>query len=258
MSATDKLILPLGGIDPGLASGGFVVIDALDEDKVLASYSMVEAKGAAKAAQKQAAAITDDFEGWGDREFVAATLRAESWNAQLRINIRDVQRRYGFIAAFGVESYVDQPSRARTRFACTSCKAKFGRWTAVCPNCRKTGTVEPESRLTKNSWHTPLLMGGLHNLLAEECDATVRNHRVTYQNAGIVISQWGSDLAALKKRGRGTQDLVVVGDGQVGNDHERKAFVHARALSVRVRQLLRDKSNTDFIQALKDLIQERN
>lgn len=258
VSTNQTPTLPVGGIDPGLASGALVVIDALDKDRVLASYSMVETSGAAKAAQKEAVDVTSGFEGWGDREFVAAILRSERWLGKLRANIHDAEERYGPIAVFGVESFVDQPSRARQQFSCRACKASFGRWSSVCPGCQKSGSLETKSRLTKNIWHTPLLMGGLHTVLAEECGATVRNHRVIYQNAGIVISQWGSELAALKKRGRGTRDLVVVGDGQVGNDHERKAFVHARASSVRLRQLLREKSNPDFIQDLKDLIQERN
>lgn len=250
--------LRIAGIDPGLASGGLVVIDPLDKDRVLVSYSMVEAAGEAKKAEKDARSLLAEFEEWGDREFTSAILRSEAWLEKLRINIREAEREFGRIAVFGTESFVDQHSRARQRFACRACKANFGRWTQVCPNCGKTGTLEPKSRLTKNIWHTPLLMGGLHTVLAEECGATVRNHRVVYQNAGIVISQWGPQLAALKKRGRGKQDLDVVGDGQVGNDHERKALVHARALSLRLRQLLREQGNPDFIQALKDLTTERN
>lgn len=227
-SKHDNDALRIGGIDPGLASGGFVVIDARQKNRVLASHSLVEPKGAAKAATEEARELAEEFGGWGDVEFIAAALRAERWVENFTSCLAEVEAEFGPITYFAVESFVDQRSRAR----------------------------EENNRLIRNRWQTPFLMGQLAVALHGESDAFVRNRRIVYQNAGTVIRQWGPELAELKQRGRGKEDLIVSGDGQVGNDHERKALVHALALSLRLSQQIRD--DKPLPHTIETLSQERN
>lgn len=193
------------GIDPGLASGGLVVINAADGNRVLTSLSLVEKSGAAKKARSEAEEIASSVGGWGDMQFSAAALRSERWCAAVREALSEITDEYGPIAFFAVESFVDQPSRAR--------KEKAG--------------------LLRNRWQTPLSIGGLAEVLREH-GAEVSNGRVVYQNAGIVIPQWATQLAQLETRTRGEDAGVVPDDRLVGNDHERKALVHALALALRI------------------------
>lgn len=193
------------GIDPGLASGGLVVINTADKNRVLASRSLVEKPGEAKKARSTAEAGASGIGGWGDMQFTAAALRSESWCLKVRQALDEICEEYGSIEFFAVESFVDQPSRAR--------KEKAG--------------------LLRNRWQTPLSIGGLAAVLREH-RADVANGRVVYQNAGIVIPQWQTQIAQLEKRTKGKDAGVAPDDRLVGNDHERKALVHALALALRV------------------------
>jgi hypothetical protein len=194
----------IAGIDPGLASGGMVVI-ATGPDRVIEAYSLVEKKGRHAAAKSEARALAEPLDGWSDAEFSAAALRAEQWRDQFATALDQFEAEHGAIDFFAVESFVDQRSRAR----------------------------EEKNRLVKNRWQTPLVIGLLAAEL-EKRDISVRNQRLIYQNAGIVIRQWSAELAELKNRGKGSPDLVVPGDHKISNDHQRKALVHALALSLRL------------------------
>jgi hypothetical protein len=194
----------IAGVDPGLASGGLVLI-SIQPNEVLAAISLVEKKGQRQAAQQEVKELAADLDGWSDKEFASAMLRAESWRDNFRIAVDQLLEEYGAIDYFAVESFVDQRSRAR----------------------------EEQQRLVSNRWQTPLAIGLMSQVL-EQREITVRNQRLIYQNAGIVIRQWSTELSALKNRRRGQEDLYIPGDRQITNDHQRKAWAHAMALRLRV------------------------
>jgi len=196
--------IKIGGIDPGLASGGFVVLESWP-DKVIAAYSLVEKKGGAKKARAEVDQLLTFIDGWSDNEFTAAALRALAWRDSFIAALDDFESNHGAVDVFAIESFVDQRSRAK----------------------------EEKAQLIRNRWHTPLVMGHLAQVL-EDRGATMRNHKVFYQNAGIVIRQWSTELSALKSRSDRSQDVVVPGDVAVTNDHTRKALAHAKALSLRL------------------------
>jgi hypothetical protein len=202
----DHPIRLAAGLDTGLSSGGLVVLDRARDDRVLEAVSLVEPKGAARTARAFADAQAETFGGWSDREFLAAQFRALRWMDMLTEALDRIENEHGRIDMFGIESFVDQRSRAR----------------------------EEKQQLLKNRWMTPLTMG----MLAAELDRrdyTIYNGRVVYQNAGIVIRQMSEEIARLKARPRGgTADLIVRGDHKVTNDHLRKAFAHGLALSMRL------------------------
>lgn len=190
------------GIDPGLASGGLVVIDASDRDRVVAAYSLVEKKGAVAEAKKEAEDKAHELEGWGDKAFTSAAIRSEKWIGKVEEAMEEISREHGPIAWCAVESFTDQPSRAR--------KEKEG--------------------LLRNRWQTPLSMGGLQLVLAK-FDLSLENGKLFYQNAGVVIPQWRDELARLE-----AGEEIAPGDKIVKNDHQRKALLHALALSLRLRR----------------------
>ena len=187
-----------------------MAIDALDSDRVLGAVSMVEKRGVVKQAETEARRLADLLGGWSDLEYGAASLRVDRWMETFISGFEAIEDEHGAPHYVAVESFVDQRSRAR----------------------------EEQQRLVKNRWMTPLLIGELAVYLADR-GYTVANGRLIYQNAGTVIKQWATEIGMLENRrarGKSAEDLLVVGDHQVSNDHLRKAFVHARALSVRVRR----------------------
>jgi hypothetical protein len=201
-----QLVEPLlvAGIDPGLASGGLVVIDVNDRERVVAAISLVETAAERAYARTQADEALAAWGGWSDREFVTATFRAQRWLGQFQQALATITEHQP-VTYFAVESFVDQRSRAR----------------------------EEQQRLIKNRWHTPLVIGLLMSEL-ERYGATAGNERVVYQNAGVVIRQLADEIARLKNR-KGVRDILVPGDQMIRNDHQRKAFAHALALSLRLR-----------------------
>ncbi len=194
------------GIDPGLASGGLVLLDAGDGDRVLGSHSLVEARGAVSKARGEAEDLAAAWGNWGDLQFTSAALRSEAWCRRVREALDGMVKEHGPISFFAVESFTDQASRAR----------------------------QDKAGLIRNRWQTPLSIGGLADVL-RDFGAEVSNGRLVYQNAGVVLPQWRSELALLESRKRGQESGVAPDDHLVGNDHERKALVHALALALRLR-----------------------
>jgi hypothetical protein len=198
--------LLIAGVDPGLASGGLVLLSSVGPE-VRAAVSLVEKKSQREAAQQRAGDLAAELDGWSDREFASAALRAENWRDSFAQAVDQLIAEQGPIDYFAVESFVDQRSRAR----------------------------EEQQRLVRNRWQTPLVIGMLAVVL-EQRGITVGNQRLIYQNAGIVIRQWSAELSELKDRRRGQSDLFVSGDRQISNDHQRKAWAHAMALRLRLSQ----------------------
>jgi hypothetical protein len=191
----------LAGIDPGLASGAFVVLgrEERGRDCVLAAVSLVEKASERKAALAAAGAIARSRKGRVDEDFLAADIRAHDWLHRFRIALDPIERRHGPIEAWAMESFVDQAQHA--------------------------------GRNIRNRWQAPFLMG----LLVAELDrrgANVVNGRLAYQAANVVMRQAKGDLARLKARPRGTKRVVLLpGDEMITNDHQRAALAHARAHS---------------------------
>lgn len=192
----------IAGLDPGLRTGGLVVVEKTTSERVLASISIVEPAGAVAQARKRADDLAARLGGWSDREFLAAALRADKWCERLVSALDEIEVEHGPIDIFAVESFIDQPSKAQ--------------------------------RVQRKRWMTPLVMGQLAVVLRQR-GSDVANGRVVYQNAGVVIRQWSAEIGLLAQRRRGaTNSVVIAGDEQVGNDHERKALAHALALSLRL------------------------
>jgi hypothetical protein len=196
----------IGGLDPGLASGGLTVLK-LPEEAVVFAASLVEKKGQAKEAAAAAQEIADDLGGWGDKEFIAAVIRAELWAEKLDLALTEFKDNHGPIDYLAMESFVDQRSRAR----------------------------EEKARLIRNRWHTPLATGLVLPILRQH-DISLANSRLVFQNAGIVIRQLADEIGQLKRRKNKKEDIVIAGDHQITNDHLRKALAHALALSLRIRE----------------------
>lgn len=191
------------GIDPGLASGGIVLVQSPD-DRVVLSRSLVEKRGSASKSKEDAREQAAVLGGWGDVAFTAAAQRSEAWLEAVRDTLDEIKATGYEIDYFAIESFVDQPSRAR--------KEKAG--------------------LLRNRWQTPLSMGRLAEELRRRGYSPEQGN-IFYQNAGTVLTQWRTEIGQLEKRKKG-QDAIVPGDHLVSNDHERKALVHALALSLRL------------------------
>jgi hypothetical protein len=192
------------GIDPGLSSGGMVL---LNDDKVLAAASLVEKRGAVSASKKEAESLTKDLSGWGDKQFIAASIRTKDWLIRAEKILLAWKEEYREIDFYAVESFVDQPSRAK----------------------------QEKAGLLRNRWQTPFVMGGLAHILFEQ-GVSVDNGKLVYQNAGVVIRQWHKEIAALENGGS-----IYPGDHIITNDHLRKALVHALALQIRVNRSVAEK-----------------
>lgn len=185
-----------------------MVFDREDEETVIAAASMVEKKNDRANAIAEAARLAESMEGWSDKEFSAAVIRTNAWVTRLFAFIDEFEASTGkTIEVYGIESFVDQRSRAK----------------------------EEKARLIANRWHTPLVMGMMIVGLAQR-GATIENGGVVYQNAGIVIRQFSSEIARLANRKVKKSSCVIPGDQLVTNDHTRKAFAHGLALSTHLRK----------------------
>lgn len=192
------------GIDPGLGSGGLVAVDAADGDRVLLSRSLVPKKASLNEASEEARVLVASFgePGWGDLEYLRADLRALRWVEFVLSVLDEVERDFAPPVAIAIESFVDQPSRAK--------------------------------KLIRNRWQTPHVIGILTAALRLRGYAP-ENGRVVYQNAGVVLTQLSTEIATLDARKKPFTDGVVVqGDSLVGNEHETRALAHALALAHRL------------------------
>lgn len=197
----------IAGIDPGLATGGLVLVKSgrTDrEDRVIDAVSLVDKKKDIEADKKYIKSKVGK-ENWGDRAFTVAILRMNRWVDLCIQEVERMREEHG-IDMIGIESFVDQPSRAK--------------------------------KMMQLRWQTPLVIGSLAYRL-EELGYTVENGKIYYQNAGVVLKQWEAELALLKRensRGGKPEGVIVAGDQIITNDHMRKALVHALALSIRMRK----------------------
>jgi hypothetical protein len=191
----------LVGIDPGFGSGGFVGVDATQSDQVVFSRSLVSKASQRKAHRERAQQLLERFgePGWGDLEYTEADLQAEVWVDSVLDTLAEFSRDFAEPDLIAVESFVDQPSKAK--------------------------------KILKGRWKTPHTIGVLASAL-RPLGFTAENGRLVYQNAGTVLTQFSAELATLDQRKKPYADGVIVpGDRLVGNEHERRALVHALALS---------------------------
>lgn len=198
------------GIDPGLATGGIVLIRVGStgaDDEVIEAFSMVEKKDLLNQDKKRAIDLIESgVNRWGDREFTLAMLRTDRWVKKAIAEISRWEDKYGQVEKIAIESFVDQPSRAK--------------------------------QIMKLRWQTPLLIGAFVERLK---DLGYTEDQLIYQNAGTVLKQWQTELDLLKndkrkKRARQVDPVIVKGDWQISNDHLRKALVHGLALAIRIRE----------------------
>lgn len=185
------------GIDPGLSSGGLVALCPRSE-RVLAAHSLLGPGVPSRSA------TAGEPEILGDRNFTLAERLAAAQAARTLAALDAVASGYR-IVRIGVESFVDQRSRAR----------------------------EDQGRLIKDRWKTPLVIGHLCAGLAARGFTSVAGNLV-FQDAGIVIRHFASELRELAGRPRGdARDRVAADDHLLTNDHLRKAWAHALWLSLR-------------------------
>ncbi len=71
-------------------------------------------------------------------------------------------------------------------------------------------------RGVRNRWMTPLLLGMIAAMVDRPC---------VWQDAGAVLTAYGQH----KRMWAAGQTGILVGDGKLGNDHERSAACHALA-----------------------------
>lgn len=189
----------IGGIDPGLASGGFVVVKAArNEELVLFSRSLVPPRGTVSEAKIVSSTARARLNGWGDREFIEADSRARAWVLIFLAAWAEFEAEHGEIEIFAIESFVDLHSKAKL--------------------------------MLKNRWHTPLVIGYLSAELRAR-GYTVENGRIVFQNPST-LAQFSYELASLDARKKPYPvDLVLRGDELVGNSHEARALAHALALA---------------------------
>lgn len=193
------------GIDPGLRSGGAAYVElAGSSERVLAALSLVETEKQRKEAAGEAKRLKEGNSGWGDEKYTAVSLRAHRWRSEFIAFLDRISDEFGQPDLIAVESFIDQAQHART--------------------------------LKANRYQTPHLTGLLEAALYERGFAVERGN-LLYQDAGDVIPQHSSEIAALESRSRSkiNEFAVVPGDEVITNDHMRKALAHALAASLRVR-----------------------
>jgi hypothetical protein len=90
-------------------------------------------------------------------------------------------------------------------------------------------------KMMANRWQTPHLIGRLESYLATH-GYSVNDGSLIYQNAGVVLPQLSSEIAALEDRGRSkiSTHVLLPGDELITNDHLRKALAHALAAAFRI------------------------
>jgi hypothetical protein len=201
MSAFSTPAKIVAGIDPGLASGGFVIIDRSAKDRVLAAFSFVEKSGSARGAKEAARVFAEAIGGWGDLGFLSADLRARAWITRFLDALDEFERDHEPVQVFAIESFVDQAQHAK--------------------------------KMLQKRWQTPFTIGMLINELGVR-GATPTNGRIIYQDAGRVLRQFSEEIGRLQSRGKAERDVVVAGDRVITHEHQRSALAHALALSLRL------------------------
>lgn len=176
------------GIDPGLSSGGLVAVAGRSE-RVVAAHSLVGPGVPSRAVDAEGPPIT------GDRNFTLAMAIAAR-QAQRIAALLDQLAVAHRIVRVGIESFVDQRSRAR----------------------------EERGRLVKDRWKTPLVIGYTAALLAPRGFST-GDGTLVYQDAATVLRQFSDQLAALRDSAR--SEPVCPNDHLLTNDHMRTAWAHA-------------------------------
>lgn len=189
----------IAGIDPGLGTGAIVILDRARGGRIAAAVSLIEAKGAIKEAREEARRLAATFGGWSDKQFLAADLRARIWVKRACKFLETFKAENGSIDIIAIESFVDQAQHARS--------------------------------MRRSRWMVPFLTG----LLILELDRrgfSPERENLIYQDAGLVFKQLDRELAALAHPR--AKPLLVEGDEQLTNEHQRSAFAHAWALSLRL------------------------
>lgn len=190
----DQIIV---GIDPGLSSGGLVAVTGRSE-RIVRAYSLVGPGVPTRASRSLAEPRL------GDRNFTLAVRLAAAQAAKVAAIIGELRQLHR-ILAIGIESFVDQRSRAR----------------------------EERNRLLKDRWKTPLVIGHMGAALAA-AGFSEEHGNLFYQEASVVLRQFSDQLAALAARARGERDEPVCpNDHLLTNDHMRTAWAHAVWLSHR-------------------------
>lgn len=177
------------GIDPGLTSGGVVLLEGPTE-RVIAAKSLV-------------ARIPRLEVPLGDKAFTAAERHAAHQADAVGAAVSQMRAEHGEIVAIGMESFIDQPHRART------------------------------ARHIKERWKTPLAIGHicarLHSLGFSSAEGTL-----IFQDPSI-LGQFARELGALEARPRtSSAQVVCAGDHLLTNDHLRKAWAHGAWLNIRI------------------------
>lgn len=186
------------GIDPGLTSGGLVIVERGSE-RIVAARSLVPAPAIKREAHERCREVL------GSRSFTAADILAETQARAAATALRELIDELGPVTAVCVEGFVDQPSRI---------------------SAEKKGLV-------KERWKTPLMIGHLSEQLAS-IGFRVGLQNLAYTDAGVVIKHFSVELSRLAARRRGDRnELVAPGDQLLTNDHLRKAWAHASWLSLR-------------------------
>lgn len=189
----------IGGIDPGLATGGFVVLQmskpALTKPPtVVWASSFVEKASVRKELQASLPAYYQQRPG--DKNYALADLRAEAWCAKLDVALSEYHDQFPLPAAIAVESFIDQGSRSS------------GVW-------------------IKERWKTPHLIGRLVTIL-EKWGYTVSNGGLLFQDAGVALKQLQGELARMA-----AGEVFIPGGELLTNDHLRKSWAHAYTLALR-------------------------
>lgn len=219
----------IASFDPGLATGGFTVIEptaprflaavSLGEPSSTPAKTKAEAKKQLKA--NELLEKSGDDKVWGDIEFLAAALRAQRWVGRAVAAVEQAIAEHGPIGLIGIESFVDFPSLA--------------------------------GKVIAKRWQTPLVIGLLLPAL-KPFGLSVDEGTVVFQNAGIVLSSKGqlaSEHALLLERLEGRhpadRDMCWRGDRLLSNPHLITAGLHAIALSIRtdIRRLNTDHCKED-------------
>lgn len=224
MSVTAAPINPrlVGGLDNGITSGALVVLDRHARDhagreRVVAAVSLVEPRGAKAQAEREAKAIAERFVGLHDKNFTSVMLRSAAWVQRFSQALDTVEAEHGPVEILAVEAFDDQAQHAKT--------------------------------MKKGRYKTPVVLG----MLVEEFTRRgyrVDNGRLVYQNAGLALKQWETEIKLLADRVAKDLDKVRPGDRLITNEHQRSAFGHVLALSHRLNEASTTTTNpTDHLVA---------
>lgn len=204
MTSINDKIRVLGG-DPGVRSGGAAYLRVGQPEEVIAAFSLVETEKQRKAAKDKVANLIQKNGGWGDSTYMVLSLRARRWNVSFCEFLDTISKEFGKPHLIALESFVDQAQHAKKMMA--------------------------------NRFQTPHLIGLLEGELSKR-GYSVEEGNLIYQNAGVVIPQLSSEIAALEDRDRYKMKnfAVIPGDEVIKNDHMRKALAHALAAAFRIQR----------------------